>query len=177
VLREHAYSGTIPASKDFATRREIGQHVKKLIVVGAGAIGALAMSTLLGGGVAAADDYAGQTYADASSAASGAGKTVVVAGRVGDTLAQDDCIVDRSQKAPFSSADDGSHVTDTVQVYLNCNGKYATAKTPGASLGSQSAREAKASDEEKAAEEQAKAAQNEQDELAATGQTPGAPGE
>jgi hypothetical protein len=151
--------------------------VKKFIVVGAGAIGALAVSTLLGGGVAAADDYAGQTYADASSAAGDAGQTIVVAGRVGDKLAQDDCIVDRSQNAPFASANDGIHVTDTVQVYLNCNGKYATAKTPGASLGTQTAREAKASDDEKAAEEQAKAAQNEQDELADLGQTPGAPGE
>jgi hypothetical protein len=150
--------------------------VKKLIVVGAGAIGALAVSTLLGGGIAAADDYAGQTYADASSAASDAGKTVVVAGRVGDKLAQDDCLVDRSQTAPFASANDGIHVSDTVQVYLNCNGTYATAKTPGLSLGSQSGREAKAADDQKAAEAQAQAAQNEQAQLADLGQTPGAPG-
>jgi hypothetical protein len=68
------------------------------------------------------------------------------------------------------------HVSDTVQVYLNCNGKYATAKTPGASLGAQTAREAKASDDEKAAEEAAQAAQNEQDELADAGDSPGAPG-
>jgi hypothetical protein len=156
--------------------------VKKLIVVGAGAFGALAVSTLLGGGVAAADSYAGQTYADASSAASDAGQTVVVAGRTGDKLAQDDCLVDRSQTAPFASANDGIHVSDTVQFYLNCNGTYATAKSPGLSLGSQAGREAKAADDEKAAEEQAKAeadaqaAQNEQDELADAGQTPGEPG-
>lgn len=156
--------------------------MKKLIVVGAGAIGALAVSTLLGGGVAAADDYAGQTYADASSAASDAGATVVVAGRVGDRLAQDDCLVDRSQNAPFASANDGIHVSDTVQFYLNCNGTYATAKTPGASLGSQAAREAKAADDAKAAEEEAKAeaqaqaAQSEEAQLADLGQTPGAPG-
>ena len=151
--------------------------MKKLIVVGAGAIGALAVSTLLGGGVASADDYAGQTYADASSAASDAGKTVVVAGRVGDKLAQDDCLVDRSQTAPFASANDGVHVTDTVQFYLNCNGTYATATHPGLSLGSQAGREAKAADDEKAAEAQAKAAQDQQDQLAMLGQTPGAPGQ
>ena len=151
--------------------------MKKVIVVGAGAIGALAVSALLGGGVAAADDYAGQTYADASSAASDAGKTVVVAGRVGDKLGQDDCLVDRSQTAPFASANDGIHVSDIVQFYLNCNGTYATAKSPGLSLGSQSGREAKAADDEKAAEEEAEAAQNEQDELADAGQSPGVPGE
>lgn len=131
--------------------------MKKVIVVGASAIGALAVSTLLGGGVAAADDYAGQTYADASSAASDAGKTVVVAGRTGDKLGQDDCLVDRSQTAPFASANDGVHVTDTVQFYLNCDGAYATAKSPGLSLGSQAGRESKAADDEKAAEAAAKA--------------------
>jgi hypothetical protein len=151
--------------------------VKKVIVVGAGAIGALAVSALLGGGVAAADDYAGQTYADASSAAGDAGQTIVIAGRVGDKLAQDDCLVDRSQTAPFASANDGVHVSDKVQVYLNCNGTYATAKSPGLSLGSQSGRESKAADDEKAAEEAAQAAQDEQDELADLGQSPGVPGE
>ena len=110
---------------------------------------------LFGTGVAAADDYAGQTYADASSAASDAGQTVVVAGRVGDKLAQDDCIVTRSQTAPFASANDGAHVQPSqVQFYLNCNGGYATATNPGASLASPEGREAKAAADEAAAEEQ-----------------------
>jgi hypothetical protein len=128
--------------------------VKKLIVVGSGAIGALAVSAFLGTGVAAADDYAGQTYSDASSAASDANQTVVIAARTGDKLAQDDCIVERSQTAPFASANDGSHVSDTVQFYLNCNGGYATATKPGTSLGSQEGREAKAAADEAAAEEE-----------------------
>ena len=128
--------------------------MKKLIVVGSSVIGALAVSALVGGGVASADDYAGQTYADASSAASDAKQTVVVAGRVGDKLAQDDCIVERSQTAPFASANDGAHVSDTVQFYLNCNGGYATAKTPGTSLGSQEGRAAKAAADQAAAEEE-----------------------
>ncbi len=127
--------------------------MKKLIVVGSGAIGALAVSALLGGGVASADDYAGQTYSDASSAASDAGQTVVVAATFGDKLSQGDCIVERSQTAPFASANDGVHVSDTVQFYLNCNGGYATAKTPGTSLGTQEGRAAKAAADQ-AAEEQ-----------------------
>jgi hypothetical protein len=171
-MRRPVDGGTMPASKHkvFRLRGQIGLDVKKLIVVGSGAIGALAVSALLGGGVASADDYAGQKYSDASSAAGDAGLTVVVAGRVGDKLSQDDCIVERSQTAPFASANDGVHVDSQVQFYLNCNGGYATAKTPGTSVGSQEGREAKA------AADQAAAAQNEQDQLANAGQTPGAPG-
>lgn len=152
--------------------------MKKLLVVGSGAIGALAVSALLGGGVAAADDYAGQKYSDASSTASQSGQTVVVAARTGDKLSEGDCIVDRSQTAPFASANDGVHVSSTVQFYLNCNGGYATATTPGLSQGSEQGRAAKstAEDEEAKAQAKAEAAQNAADELAGTGQTPGAPG-
>ena len=129
--------------------------------------------------MASADSYAGQTYSDASSAASDAGQTVVVAARTGDKLSQDDCLVYRSQTAPFASANDGIHVSSTVQFYLNCNGGYATATTPGLSQGSEEGRAAKsAADEEEAkAEAQAQAAQSATDELAGDGQTPGAPGE
>ena len=75
--------------------------MKKLIVLGTGAVGTAAVSmAFFGTGVAAADDYAGQTYADASSAASDAGQTVIVASRVGDKLAQDECIVTSSQRRP-----------------------------------------------------------------------------
>jgi hypothetical protein len=143
--------------------------VKKLIVIGSGVIGALAVSTVLGAGVAAADDYAGQTYSDASSAASDAGKTVVVAARVGDKVSQDECVVTRSQTAPFNSANDGAHVADTVQFYLNCNAGYATAGTPGPSLASPEGRTAKAAADEAAAQ----AASEEQAALAAVS-TPGA---
>jgi hypothetical protein len=129
--------------------------VKKSIVLAAGsAVAASAMMALFGTGVAAADDYAGQTYADASAAASDAGQTVVVAARVGDKLSQDECLVTRSQTAPFADADDGSHVSDQVQFYLNCNGGYATATNPGASVASPEGRQAKAAAEEAAAEEQ-----------------------
>ena len=128
--------------------------MNKLIGIGSGAIGALALSAVLGTGVASADDYAGQTYSDASSAASDAGQTVVVANRVGDKVSQDDCIVTRSQTAPFASANDGVHVSDTVQFYLNCNGGVASATTPGPSLASAEGRAAKAAEEQAAAEAQ-----------------------
>lgn len=126
--------------------------MNKLIVFGSGAIGALALSTVFGTGIASADDYAGQKYSDASSAASDAGLTVVVAARVGDKVGQDDCVVTRSQTAPFASANDGAHVASTVQFYLNCNGGYATAGMPGPSLGSPEGRSAKAAADEAAAQ-------------------------
>jgi hypothetical protein len=141
--------------------------VKKLIVFGSGALGALALSTVFGTGVASADDYAGQKYSDASSAASDAGQTVVVAARVGDKVSQDDCVVTRSQTAPFASANDGAHVASTVQFYLNCNGGYATAGMPGPSLGSPEGRSAKA-----AADEAAAQAESEQEAALAAVSTP-----
>jgi hypothetical protein len=129
--------------------------VKKSIVLSAGsAVAASALMALFGTGVAAADNYAGQTYADASSAASDAGQTVVVAGRVGDTLSQDECLVTRSQTSPFVSANDGAHYDSQVQFYLNCNGGYASATTPGNSLGSPEGRAAKAAADQAAAEQQ-----------------------
>jgi hypothetical protein len=129
--------------------------VKKSIVLSAGsAVAASASMALFGAGVAAADDYAGQTYADASSAASGAGLSVVVAGRVGDKLSRDDCLVTRSQTAPFASGNDGAHYAGQVQFYLNCNGGYASATSPGNSLASPEGRAAKAVADEAAAEEQ-----------------------
>lgn len=133
--------------------------MKKLIVLGSGTVGALAAATaLFGTGVAAADNYAGQTYSDASSAAGDAGQTVVVAARVGDKLDQGDCIVTRSQTAPFASANDGAHVSNTVQFYLNCNGGVATATNPGASVASPEGRAAKAAAASAAAQASAQAA-------------------
>jgi hypothetical protein len=130
--------------------------MKKQMVLGAGAaVAASACMALFGSGIAAADDYAGQTYADASAAASEAGQTVVVASRVGDKLSQDDCIVTSSSAAPFLHGDDFAHVSDTLLFHLNCNGGYATATNPGASLGSAEGRAAKAAADEAAAAEEA----------------------
>ena len=104
------------------------------------AVAGAAMS--LGCGVAAADDYAGKTYADASSAISDAGDTAVVASRSGDLLDQDDCIVTTSEKAPWIKGDDFAPVTDTVLVNLNCNAGVATATKSGNSAASPEGRAA-----------------------------------
>jgi hypothetical protein len=111
--------------------------VKKLGVYAITAVGATAVSmAFFGSGVAAADDYSGQTYGDASKAISDAGKKAVIASRAGDTLTDDDCIVTHSQSAPWIKGDDFAPVSDTVLVYLNCNATVATAKDPGNSAAS-----------------------------------------
>jgi hypothetical protein len=111
--------------------------VKKLGVYATTAVGATAVSmAFFGSGVAAADDYSGQTYGDASKAISDAGKKAVIASRAGDTLSDDDCIVTHSQSAPWIKGDDFAPITDTVLVYLNCNATVATAKDPGNSAAS-----------------------------------------
>ncbi len=111
--------------------------MKKLGVYAITAVGATAVSmAFFGSGVAAADDYSGQTYGDASKAISDAGKKAVIASRAGDTLSDDDCIVTHSQSAPWIKGDDFAPVTDTVLVYLNCNATVATAKDPGNSAAS-----------------------------------------
>jgi hypothetical protein len=117
--------------------------VKKLGVYASTAVGATAVwMAFLGTGVAAADDYAGQTYGDASAAISDAGKKVVIASRAGDTLSDDKCVVTHSQSAPWIKGDSFAPVTDTVLVYLNCNATVATAKDPGNSAGSPEGRAA-----------------------------------
>ncbi|HZN83759.1 MAG TPA: hypothetical protein VFC01_29345 [Mycobacterium sp.] len=111
--------------------------MKKLGVYAITAVGATAVSmAFFGSGVAAADDYSGQTYGDASKAISDAGKKAVIASRAGDTLTDDNCIVTHSQSAPWIKGDDFAPVTDTVLVYLNCNATVATAKDPGNSAAS-----------------------------------------
>ncbi|MCV7230627.1 hypothetical protein [Mycolicibacterium komossense] len=146
--------------------------MKKLVVLGASAVGAAGASiALFGTGIASADSYAGQSYSDASSAAGNAGQTVEIASRVG-TLPDDQCTVSRSQTAPFLQSDFVTHTSGTVQFYLNCTGAYATATQAGASLASPEGRAAKSAADEAAAE--AAAQQNESDELLVAGDAPGA---
>lgn len=111
--------------------------MKKLGAYAVTVMGASAVSmAFLGTGVAAADDYAGQTYADASKAISDASQKAVIASRTGDTLSQDDCVVTHSESAPWIKGDNFAPVTDTVLLYLNCNATVATAKDPGNSAAS-----------------------------------------
>lgn len=120
-------------------------HVSTLV------IGAMALAPLTAGTAAA--DYAGQSYSDASQAASDAKQTVVIASRVGDAVAQGDCLVVRSQSAPFIHGTNFKQVSDTVQFFLNCNAGVASATKPGNSAASPEGRMAIAAAQEKAAKE------------------------
>jgi hypothetical protein len=126
--------------------------MRKFGVYATTAVGAAAVSmAFFGSGVAAADDYSGQTYGDASKAIADAGKKAVVASRAGDTLVDDECMVTHSQSAPWIKGDDFAPVTDTVLVYLNCNATVASAKDPGNSAASPEGRAAIAEAKKKAA--------------------------
>lgn len=101
---------------------------------------------IFGTGIAAAsDDYAGKTYADAQSALSGGKLKGVIAGRVGDILSDDKCIVTRSEKAPWIKGNKFAAVSDTVLLFLNCNATVASPGTPGNSAASPEGRAAIAS--------------------------------
>ena len=131
----------------------------KKLIVRAGVVGVTVMSIATAGtGVAAADDYAGKTYADASSALSGASLKGVIAGRVGDTLPTDQCVVTHSEKAPWIKGTSFNAVTDTVLLYLNCNATVASAASPGNSAASPEGRAAIAAAKAAAAKDQATAA-------------------
>lgn len=125
----------------------------RLIALGLGAVALSATSiTLVGAGAASADDYAGKSYSDASSAISGAGQKAVIASSVGDGVSQADCVVERSQKAAWIKGDNFSPVTDTVLLFLNCNAKLAAPGVSGNSLASPEGRAEKAAE---AAQQQA----------------------
>jgi hypothetical protein len=117
--------------------------VRKFGVYATTAVGATAVSmAFFGTGIAAADNYAGQTYSDAKTAISNAGKKAVIASRSGDTLSDDKCIVTHSESAPWIKGTHFAPDTKTVLVNLNCNATVASAKDPGTSAGSPEGRAA-----------------------------------
>ena len=135
--------------------------MNKPILLSGSAVGATAVSMVMfATGIAAADDYAGKTYADASSALSGASLKGVIAGRAGDTLPTDQCMVTHSEKAPWIKGNNFNAVTDTVLLYLNCNATVASATSPGNSAASPEGRAAIAAANAAAAKDQATAAAN-----------------
>jgi hypothetical protein len=109
---------------------------------------------LFGAPIAAADDYVGQTYADASDAMKDDGVDPVVTTRTGGQLEEDDCIVTSAWDAPFlrGVGDDFEHAEDEMLVSLNCAGAFASATNPGTSVAHPLGREAE-SEAEKEAEE------------------------
>ncbi|MCV7174680.1 hypothetical protein [Mycolicibacterium sphagni] len=104
---------------------------------GAAVAGAIVLTmTTFGSGVAAADDWAGLTYAKASAAANQYGMKLVIATVTGAALPQDQCVVTRSEKAPWLKGDNFSKVTNTILINLDCNAAVATAGVPGNSAAS-----------------------------------------
>jgi hypothetical protein len=147
----------------------------KLIVLGTGVVAATGLSmALFGTGVAAADDYAGQTYADASSAAGDAGLTPVIATRSGGVLPDGECIVERSQASSFFDSS-WSNPGGKILFYLNCNQAVASAGMAGNSAASPEGRAELAKQAEEAAQ-QAAEEQNANAELQDTNNAPGVPG-
>lgn len=127
--------------------------------IGALASAAAAMA-LFGTATAAADDYVGQTYADASEAMDEEGLDPIIATRVGDKLEEDDCIVTAAWEPPFlrGVGDDFEHSEDEMLVSLNCAGAFATATNPGTSVANPLGREPKKQAEEEEAAELEEAA-------------------
>ena len=140
--------------------------MKKSVVLGISAVGVAAASfAIFGSGTASAtNEYAGQTYADAAQAISDAGQSAVIATRVGSFLPTDQCQVTGSRSANFLDSS-GTNAGGKVLLYLNCNNSFAAAGVPGNSIGSPEGRQARADYEQKLADAQAQAQQNEQDQL------------
>ncbi len=81
-----------PDDCDAADEDGRGGNVYKVHRVGLGAFALTAVSvTFVGAGVAAADDYSGKSYSDASSHQR-RGQKAVIASSVGDAVDQADCV-------------------------------------------------------------------------------------
>ena len=165
--------------------------MRKLIVIGSGAVGAGVALAFIGQGVARADDplseVTGKYYGQAKAVLSKAGLSPVVATRVGDLANDDKCVIDRIQPANFTNGT-GTASSKTVYVYLNCYANVASANQPGYSRQSQLGSAAYNSEQQQAqqqqqqqaagppapnaAEQQAAAAQQAQSEQTVTANNP-----
>jgi hypothetical protein len=136
--------------------------VRKLIVIGAGAVGVAGVAmAFVGHGVAGADalsDVTGKYYGQAKAVLSKAGLTPIVATRVGDVALDDNCVIDRIQKANFATGTGGA-ASKTVYVYLNCYANVASALQPGYSRQSQLGSEAYNAQQQQQQQQQAAAQQ------------------
>jgi hypothetical protein len=99
-----------------------------------GAVGAAAvLMAVFASGVASADPYAGQTYADAQAKIGKRNQTAVIATVSGGQLATDDCIVVSSSQSTFLDAS-GNGPDREVLLNLNCNAAVAAPGKPGNSV-------------------------------------------
>jgi hypothetical protein len=138
--------------------------VRKLIVIGAGAVGAAGVAmAFVGQGVARADamsDVTGKYYGQAKAVLSQAGLTPVVATRVGDAATDDNCVIDRIQPANFTNGTGGA-ASKTVNVFLNCYANVAGLQ-PGYSRQSQLGAAAYNAEQQQAQQQQPAAAAQQQ---------------
>ena len=93
--------------------------MRKILVLGTGAIGSAAMALSVGSGVAMADDVVGQTYAEARAALSARGMAAVVATTIGGRKSLDECLVTSASAAPTIDGVGGQRA-GTMLVNLNC---------------------------------------------------------
>ncbi|MFZ0833708.1 MAG: PASTA domain-containing protein [Mycobacterium sp.] len=131
--------------------------MRKLIVAGVGA--ASVVMALVGHGVAGADamsDVTGKYYGQAKEVLSSAGLTPIVATRVGDQVGDDDCVIDRIQRADVARSA-GASASSTVYVHLNCYANVASSQQAGYSRQSQLGRAAYEAQQQAAAQAQAEA--------------------
>jgi hypothetical protein len=144
--------------------------VRKLIVIGASAVGAAGVAMAFAGqGVASADalsEVTGKYYGQAKSVLSQAGLTPVVATRVGDVATDDKCVIDRIQPANFTNGT-GTAASKTVYVYLNCYANVASSGQPGYSRQSQLGAAAYAAEQQAAGQGQQQQQQPDADAQAA----------
>lgn len=150
----------MPSSPD----TEVALVVQKVVSLGflaAMSIAAASAAVFGAGPAAAAPNVVGMKYSDALEEIKNSGGTAVIASRVGDKLDEGDCIVTNIWESSFLRIDSAD--SDEMSVALNCNGEYATANHPGASVGSPEGRQAKSKAELEAAQQ---AAQQEEAELA-----------
>jgi len=113
----------------------------------------MALLAVQGNAVAApsgSNDVVGQPYGDASSALSSAGLNPVIGVVVGSQLPIDKCIVTNAQTVSAlrpaligESYQQFDSASCEVMVTLICNGGYATATRPGASVASPEGRQAR----------------------------------
>ena len=136
--------------------------MRKVIAIGAGAVGAAGVAmAFVGQGVARADamsDVTGKYYGQAKSVLSQAGLTPIVATRVGDVATDDSCVIDRIQPANFTNGTGGAP-SKTVYVYLNCYANVASPLQPGYSRQSALGAAAYNAEQQQAQQQQAAAAQ------------------
>lgn len=106
-------------------------------VAAATSLGAVA---LMCSGVASAGNapnVVGQKYGDARSALANAGFKPLVSTTVGDQLQWPNCVVTNQVARTVSApANSGGSSSNQILLSLNCEGSFATAGTPGNSLGS-----------------------------------------